>query len=84
MLALHSHAATSVTDIIRILKLGGDTFYRHKQVLARAELIRETAVRKTRTRTIYLELTDNGAKVAVHLERIAELLEPRFGIIEPN
>ena len=76
IMILHSQAIFPVTQLIRDLRLGGETFYRHKEFLISARLVKQIRVKYSKVRIVHLELTDRGTEVAILLEKIADLLEP--------
>jgi DNA-binding transcriptional ArsR family regulator len=75
LINLRKHDHKFITELIRALKLGGDTFYRHKQALVEGGLIREIVNKDSRIRTVRLELTCEGTQVAILLEELAVMLE---------
>lgn len=78
LLVVYRHGPQSITEIMRSLKLGGDTFYRHKEALVRSALIREVASRDSRIRVVKVELSNRGIGVATLLDKISALLNETF------
>lgn len=75
MLQIFKHDCRKVTELIRELKLGGDTFYRHKDTLVKAGLIRQISDKNSKIHTVRFELTYVGFRVAILLDQLSDTIE---------
>lgn len=74
LLVIYKHAPQSITEMMRALRLGGDTFYHHKKALVETGLIREVPGRDSRIRVVRLELTNQGVEAASLLDKLSAVL----------
>ena len=88
LIKIHKHNYLSVTELIRDLKLGGETYYRHKEALIDWGLVREVVRRNSKVRTVKLELTKKGSQVTILLEELSTMLSETQSVensaIEPT